>query len=122
MIDNEGWRAHVLYESPMIGINGGVRLIIGRRLPNQMREYVTGVDPAMGLVRQIVEEAAEPPMLNLPIEIARVLLDGLLKHFGGTSEGRQLRTDYDAERARVDKLTGALITVATGSAALGGKP
>lgn len=47
--------------------------------------------------------------LHLPEDFARALLDALALHFGGTGDTRQLRKDYDAERARVDKLIGHLI-------------
>ena len=42
-------------------------------------------------------------------DVALALLDGLLEHFRGGHDARELRKDYDAERARVDKLIEALI-------------
>lgn len=44
------------------------------------------------------------PYLELPENLARQLLDALAAFFGGVSEARTLRKDYDAERARVDRL------------------
>lgn len=44
-----------------------------------------------------------PPTLRMPEDVARALLDALAAHFGGTSDTRQLRKDYDAERTRVDR-------------------
>jgi hypothetical protein len=42
-------------------------------------------------------------------DVAKALLDALLEHFHGGSGNRELRKDYDAERARVDKLMQAVI-------------
>lgn len=49
------------------------------------------------------------PTLFLPDNHARALLDALSAHYGGTSDTRTLRRDYDAERARVDKMLGAIL-------------
>lgn len=86
---------------------------------------IVGRGVAIDLVRHIGEDlvdVAEPltvafrrevptsadvvtsPMLRLPEEAARALLDALAAHFGGTSEVQTLRKDYIAERARVDKM------------------
>lgn len=48
------------------------------------------------------------PTLTIPEDMARALLDALAAHFGGVSEVQTLRKDYDAERARVDRLVGFL--------------
>lgn len=53
-------------------------------------------------------EAFEPTM-QVPSEFGRALLDGLQRFYQGADDTRALRKDYDAERARVDKLIGALI-------------
>jgi hypothetical protein len=45
--------------------------------------------------------------------VARALLDALQIHYGGESNARASRADLLAERARVDKMTDALITIAT---------
>ena len=45
---------------------------------------------------------ATDPTLYMPDEVARPLLDALIKHYFGGEDTRQLRKDYDAERARVD--------------------
>lgn len=44
------------------------------------------------------------PTLLLTDDIARPLLDALLRHYAGAEDTRTLRRDYDAERARVDGL------------------
>ena len=58
-----------------------------------------------------VNAAVEPTMI-LPDFMARALLDALTAHYHGAEDTRALRRDYDAERARVDKLTGALADLA----------
>ncbi|MEV5710130.1 hypothetical protein [Actinoallomurus sp. NPDC052274] len=52
------------------------------------------------------------PTFNLDDLVARALLDGLADHFAGADDLRALRRDYDHERARVDKLTDSLTTIA----------
>lgn len=49
------------------------------------------------------------PSLRLPEDIARALLDALVAHYGGHSDMRRLRADYDQERKRVDKMIDHLI-------------
>jgi len=44
------------------------------------------------------------PWLRLDDEVATKLLDALAAHYGGHSDLRTLRRDYEAERARMDKL------------------
>lgn len=56
------------------------------------------------------------PTLRLTDDMARALLDALVQHYGGHSNVQTLRRDYDAERARVDKMTAALISIATRAA------
>lgn len=50
------------------------------------------------------------PSLRLPESVARALYDALAVHFHGVSDTQTLRTDYLAERRRVDQL----ITYLTG--------
>jgi hypothetical protein len=50
----------------------------------------------------------DPPTITIPDDVARALLDALSAHYGGTGDTRALRRDYDAERARVDRLIAAL--------------
>lgn len=57
---------------------------------------------------QPVDPGEDPPTITIPDEVARALLDALAAHYGGTGDTRQLRRDYDAERARVDRLIAAL--------------
>jgi hypothetical protein len=52
--------------------------------------------------------------LRLEQDTARAVYEALADHFGhGTNDVRALRRDHDAERARVDKLTDAIITIAS---------
>lgn len=51
----------------------------------------------------------DPTVLSLPESVARALYEALGRHFGGGADAAALRKDYDAERARVDRLTDALI-------------
>ncbi|WP_188187502.1 hypothetical protein [Nonomuraea sp. SYSU D8015] len=56
-----------------------------------------------------IDEAAESyPSFALPVQAAHSLLDALYEVYGGTSDARQLRKDYEAERGRVDRLIGML--------------
>lgn len=114
MIENDGWRVGVLYESP---VNESLKVVIGRRLMGGVRQYVTKFDSSGGIETCTREQAegyaTEPPTIDLPTDVARALLEALAQHFGGTGDVRQLRKDHDAERARVDKLIGTLSVVAT---------
>jgi hypothetical protein len=56
--------------------------------------------------------AGHGPTLVLEEDEARALLDALTRYYNGAEDTRALRKDYDAERARVDKLTDAVIGVA----------
>lgn len=109
MFDPSAWRAGVLHEDP---ISLSLVIALGARSPNGT-EAVTEISPD-GITTELVEEAAvwNRP-LRIPTDAARALYDALAQHFGGTSNSKQLRADYDAERGRVDKLTDTLITVVT---------
>jgi hypothetical protein len=63
------------------------------------REWEEVTDPRLG-----PSEAT----LTLEDAEARALLDALTRYYHGAEDTRALRRDYDAERARVDKLTAAL--------------
>jgi hypothetical protein len=51
----------------------------------------------------------QAPTFRLTDGIARALLDALTAHYGGAPELQTLRKDYDAERARVDRMLDHLI-------------
>ena len=48
-------------------------------------------------------------------EVARALLDALIRHYQGASDMHTVRADLLHERKRVDELTGALIGLASKS-------
>ena len=102
------WEARVI-DDPM---RDSVRLALFRHRGDGQVEVVTGIDPNTGLVSELHPEGTsrDPWTLPaLPYHLALPLLDALARHFGGTGDTRQLRKDYDAERARVDRLIGAVI-------------
>jgi len=103
-MDMGGWVAGVVYDSPF---NRSLAVVLGQRTPDGTRAVVgiTGGGPEV----EFVPEAATAPTLSIPVDAARALYDALAQHFGNTSDARQLRRDYDAERGRVDKLIGHLI-------------
>jgi hypothetical protein len=53
----------------------------------------------------------EIPSLRLPDDVALALLEGLLEHYRGGHDARQLRADYQDERKRVDKLMDAMVSL-----------
>jgi hypothetical protein len=56
-------------------------------------------------------ESIQPTFL-LDDEVAMSLMNALVSHYQGVDDQRALRKDYDDERARVDKLTNAVIDIA----------
>lgn len=60
-----------------------------------------------------VETHEEPtqPTLTLPTDALPALLAELSKHLGAVEHPLQLRSDYEFERKRADKLTDALLGV-----------
>lgn len=54
----------------------------------------------------------EEPTLSLPDDLARALLDALLRHYQGASDMHTVRADLIAERKRSDKMIDALIGIA----------
>lgn len=87
-----------------------VAVWLGNRQPDGAGGGTAHVAAPLELVMEPTDPAGVdvPPTLLLSEVHARVLLDALAAHFGGTSEVQTLRRDYDAERARVDLLIGQL--------------
>lgn len=86
-------------------MNDGVR-IAARLNPQQVLQWgevsVTTVDPMTAPARE--------SWLELPTDVARALYEALADHFGHSGhDTRALRKDYEAERARVDRLIDAAI-------------
>lgn len=67
------------------------------------------VELAMSPMQEAVASVDRPPTMRLTDGMARALLDALVQHYGGHSNLLSLRRDYDAERARVDKMIAHLI-------------
>ena len=61
--------------------------------------------------KDVIPPADLEPTLTLQEEHARALLDQLVTYFNGGENTRTLRRDYDAERARVDRLIEHLVGV-----------
>lgn len=98
------WRIHVEHD-PRVG---GIAVMIARRYPDAgMAEVLT-----LTKTVDIQEEGVgwPQPSVTLEDDLGRALLDALAEHYGNTSGGRQTRADYEHERARVDRLIGALIS------------
>lgn len=93
----------------------GIR--IGILSKGDVRMYATGFDEHGRLTWAAwPDPAASPPgdaTMALPDDVARALMDELVRHYHGASDTVALRRDYDHERGRVDKLTDALITITT---------
>lgn len=100
------WRAGVIHENPF---SRSLTFALGQ-VTGMGARSVTGLTRD-GLTFEDTPEAALPSTLSMPEDAARALHDALSRHFGGTGDTRQLRRDYDAERARVDQLTTTLTTL-----------
>lgn len=72
-----------------------------------------GREVSNGTTGWVITEGAAAPAnvepLRLREDMLRALHQELLRFFDGADDARALRKDYDAERARVDKLTDAII-------------
>ena len=88
-----------------------VRIALVIEQENEQPMLIRLGDGLIGAVEAIEPGTILEPTLTLPADHARALLDGLTRHYRGAEDTRALRRDYDAERARVDKLTGALIAI-----------
>lgn len=88
-----------------------VHVILGRKLGDNRWQAITAL--SADTTFQELEPGTEAPGILIPTEAARALYDALGQHYGGTSDMRQLRADYDAERLRVDKLQTTLARIAS---------
>lgn len=108
------YRAHVIYRDLP---RDALAVAIGRRLSNSdgsAWQAVIAVN-GQGITLETIAAGTEAPHILIPHQIAIALLDALSQHFGGTSDVRQLRADYDAERLRVDRLQNTLSAIARGN-------
>ena len=53
------------------------------------------------------------PTMRIPGELARALLEALLRHYEGASDMHTARADLLHERGRVDRLTAAMVEIVT---------
>lgn len=100
------WRAFV--EPDHVRLGRGVAVHLGQ---DHGDGSFSILHPAELVVQRMEPDAAavqQPPFLRIEDDMARGLLDALAAHYGGTADMRQLRKDYEAERARVDKMLAAL--------------
>jgi hypothetical protein len=100
------WRVAILPDATI----DGVAIQIAHRIGDGYTEVVTftqstEIQPAGVYMPQ--------PSLKLEDGLGRALLDALAEHYGNASGGRQQRADFEHERNRVDRLTDAVITLAT---------
>lgn len=102
MNDPRTWRTTVRYDPA----SDALRVVVGRQ-NGQFVEYLKSIDSTGGVVRSCELNEA-PPLAEVELRItelvAKALLEALAEHFGGTGDTRTLRKDYEAERARVDRL------------------
>lgn len=102
------WRAGVQQD----WARGNIRFCLVAPGPSAV--VVTGISSARGVEADAFDDGAMVEhWLSLPDAAGRALLDALAEHYGGTGDTRQMRRDLDAERARVDKLTDAVVAIAT---------
>lgn len=90
------WRAYVEQNFAMQGIS----IYLGMSHSDGM----TMIKPVMTELQTLPEGATAAPSLVMEDDLGRALLDALIMHYGGATNVRQLRADYDHERSRVDKL------------------
>lgn len=111
-------RAYVYDSYPMGGFSVGISLVM---LPPEgspdVRPRVLRLGASGNASTSAWDEVPPDlllgdPTMTLDGEAARALLDGLTRHFQGAEDTRALRRDYDAERKRVDDLTGHLAAIA----------
>lgn len=101
MIDRS-WRAHTRFNPASCELS----LTIGRPIGDgDQFEYVSALGlGGLASERTIAQRGERPPEIHIQEDLAKTLLESLAEYFGGTGDTRMLRRDYDAERARVDRL------------------
>lgn len=94
---------------------GGIAILVEQRGDGIRVLYRASEDGYVVPYEQITspEGAQRPPTLRMDEDIARALLQALANWYGGTSEAATARADLLHERGRVDKLTEAIIGIAT---------
>jgi hypothetical protein len=101
------YRAGIAFNDP---VRGGVQVVIG--IPTDDPSASASVVVALerhGPKHEAVGALLPSPTIFIPDDIAIPLLNALAAHYGGTADMRTLRSDYLAERERVDLLIRTLI-------------
>lgn len=105
------WQAHVSQQDRLRRI---VTISIYREGPGWLEVYrPDGMVTRIADNEGVAEDASE--LWKLPVEAVSALFAALNRHQGGIDNPTTLRADYLAERARVDKLTDAVIGAMRGS-------
>lgn len=102
------FRAEVMYSDPF-----STSLVIGIGHKSQQQGFIEAVDQLgsreLGTVFKTYQEGELVEPIKIDEDVAKALYEALSRYYGSTQDTKQLRKDYDAERARVDKLIGAII-------------
>lgn len=91
--------AHI--ESDYVG--EGLKVVVLRKNAGTAALIQVGSNNRLDMWKHI-DDAVESPFIWITEDTGRALLEALLEHYNGSQDTRQLRKDYDHERARVDKL------------------
>lgn len=107
--DQVRWRA--ICDGASIHNPGGVRLGVFLPLGNVTQVFnFSGVNVVnVDNDGTLLERDGVDPTFGLPFEAAYALYTALAQFFEQAPESVSIRKDYDAERARVDRLIGAII-------------
>jgi hypothetical protein len=91
----------------------GVRIGILQRGEPALHPMIGRVSEQGHIAFEYIGPADQPaPTLVLQDDIARALMDELIRHYHGSGDTLALRRDYDHERQRYDKAVAALIELA----------
>jgi hypothetical protein len=103
-----GWRALARFNPATLKLS----VVIGRPGGDDGVQYVAGLpaNASSSIEHRDFNDHTPPPEIHMDESVAKALLEALAEHFGGTGDTRTLRKDYEAERARVDRLVGHLIS------------
>src|SRR5687767_6504204 len=94
-------RAHAEFDPSLLGL----RLAVQRVGNGPLREVLTWQRPGIAVVDPQIGNGPEDAWLQLQEEDARAIYEALADYFGHAGHDiRALRRDYEAERARVDRL------------------
>ena len=84
-------------------VGQGIKVALIRRNGDEIRALKDLGAADRFPIWESIDPATETPIgIRIPDDVAKALLDALLDHYRGGHDARELRKDYDAERARVD--------------------